>query len=118
MTGLIQTLSALSGILTTGTGFIIVIVGWFIMAKSGIGKKTSEAQSGAIIALEAEVSALTRKVDSITKENARLEQTIDTICMALKTRGMLISIQGEMINIEDLKNGKTTVTRIREKEIG
>lgn len=88
------------------------------MAKSGVNKTTSEAQSGAIVALEAEVKALTRKVDNITKENAKLEQTIETICSALKTRGMLITIRGELIDIEDLKNGKTTVARIREKELG
>lgn len=82
--------------------------------KNGVRKTTSDAQQEAIIALQAQVSALRDNVSDLTKENARLEMTVQTICSALKTKGMLITVQGELVTIEDTRNGRSTVTRIHE----
>jgi hypothetical protein len=119
---LIQSLAALSGLLTAGTTLIIIIVGGFFMIKSGLGKTVSKANQDAIVALQAtilalqaDVTTLKGKLEEVTKDKIKLEQTIDTICAALKIRGMAITIQGEMIHVED-KNGKTTTTRIHDKE--
>jgi hypothetical protein len=119
---LIQSLSALSGLITDGTVLFIAIIGSFFLVKSGIGKTVSKANQEAItalqatiIALQADLSTMSRKIEEEIKRNARLDQTIDTICAALKIRGMVITIQGEMIHVED-RNGKTTTTRIHEKE--
>lgn len=111
---LIQTISALSGIISTGTIVVIAIVGSYYIVRSGVGKTTASAQQDAIVALQAQVSALKDDVADLTKENARLEQVVQTICSALKTRGMIITVQGELISIEEVKTGKTTVTRIHE----
>lgn len=119
---LIQSLSALAGLVTTGTVFIIAIVGGFYLIKSGLGKTVSKANQEAInalqatiIALQTDLSTMNRKIEEVTKDKVRLEQTIDTICAALKIKGMVITIQGEMVHLED-RNGKTTSTRIHEKE--
>jgi hypothetical protein len=119
---LIQSLSALSGLVTTGTVFIVAILGGFYLIKSGIGKTVTKSQQDAInalqatiIALQSDVSILRTKIEDVTKDKIKLEQTIDTICMALKIqKGLVISIQGEFITIDD-KNGKATTTRIHEK---
>jgi len=115
---LIQTISALSGLVTTGTLIVIAAIGSFYIIRSGVRKTTSEAQQDAIVALQAQVSALRNNVEDLTKENARLEQVAQTICSALKTRGMIITVQGELITIEDVKTGRTTATRIHENGKG
>lgn len=113
---LIQSISALSGLVTTGTVLIIAIIGSFYVVRSGVRKTTIEAQQDAIKALQTQVLVLRSSMDDLTKENARLELVTQTICMALKARGMHITIQGEMISIENIKDGKTTITRIHDKE--
>jgi hypothetical protein len=58
--------------------------------------------------MRSEMVLLRERVEDKEKENAQLSQqinhlelTIDTICVALKKRGLVISVQGEMVNIED-----------------
>lgn len=80
--------------------------------KNNAEKDAAEAQSKTINAMQARLDVQSSSIEEMRKENARLEQLVGTICSALKTRGMLITIQGELINIEDLKSGKMTVTRI------
>lgn len=105
---MLQILSASAGVL----GFGIAVVVAFFAIRNGILKSANDAQSSAISALRAEVETLRERVEDAEKENTRLEQIIDTICVALKKRGLIITVQGEMINIEDRKGGSTT-TRIR-----
>lgn len=108
-------ISDLLQILSTGAGLLgfgIAVVVAFFAVKNGVMKSANEVQSSAINALETEMGILRERVEDTEKENARLEQIIDTICAALKRRGLIISIQGEMINIQD-KRGSSTTTRIR-----
>jgi hypothetical protein len=122
---LINSLSALSGLIVSGTGLLIIVIGGFYVIKSGVGKTVSKANQEAIVALQATILALQadcqrceKKVDDLTKDKIRLELTIDTMCDALKSRGLLITIQGEMINIDTLDGKSSTVTRIHSKQIG
>lgn len=107
----VQSLSAIGGLLSLGITLLAAIVGGIYIAKSGVSQKASEAQQSAIDAMQAELSTLRGKVEDITKDKYRLEQTIETICSALRMRGLVITIQGEMVNIAD-NNGSTTTTRI------
>jgi hypothetical protein len=111
-------LSLLSG----GAGLIslgITLVGAFFVIKSGRLQSANTAQSSAISAMQSEMAVMNKRIEDKDKENDRLSQkiihlelTIDTICAALKKRGFIISIQGEMVNIEDKRGGSTTA-RIR-----
>jgi hypothetical protein len=103
----IQTLSNIAGLVSFGA----VIVGGVYMAKGKAGKQASDAQQSAISALQAELTILRQRVADTEQENIRLRQTIDTICSALKVRGQIITIQGEMINIAD-QSGNSTTARI------
>lgn len=103
----IQTLSNIAGLVSFGA----VVVGGVYMARGKAGKQASEAQQSAITALQAELTILRQRVTDTEKENIKLQQTIDTICSALKMRGLIITVQGEMINIQDGTN--STITRIR-----
>jgi hypothetical protein len=105
---ILSILSASAGVL----GFGIACVVAFFAVRNGVMKSANDAQSSAISAMRSEMETLRERIEDAEEENARLEQIIDTICAALKKRGLVISIQGEMINIEDRKGGSTT-TRIR-----
>jgi F0F1-type ATP synthase alpha subunit len=105
----IQTLSTVAGLISLGVTF----VGGFYLVRSGVSKSATEAQQSAISALQAELATLRGRVGDAEKERVRLEHTIETICAALLTKGMVITIQGEMVNIQEGK--MTTTTRIRGK---
>lgn len=115
MNAIIQGLNANVGFISFILMLCVAFVASKSLARSKVEDATSKAQNNAIEAMQGEIASLRRKVDDITKDNTKLQQTIDTICSALKIRGMVISIQGELIHIED-RNGKTTTTRIHEKE--
>jgi len=115
MNAILQGLNTNVGILS----FIVSIgVAWMVartLAKSQVGDATNQAQNEAIKAMEEEIKSIRRKIEDLTKEKNKLEQTIDTICAALRIRGLVITIQGEIVHIED-RNGKTTTTRISKNE--
>lgn len=115
MNAIIQGLNANVGLLSFFMSIFVVFLVSKSLAKSQVGDATSKAQNDAIQAMQEEIASLRRKVEDLTRDKIRLEQTIDTICAALKIRGMVITIQGELIHIED-KNGKTTTTRIHNGE--
>lgn len=106
----IQFLSALGGLIALGITLFATIFGAIYVTKSGMTEKASAAQQSAIDAMQAELTTLRGKVDDITKENTRLEHVIDTICEALKIKGIVISVQGEMVHIRD--NGNSTSKHI------
>lgn len=113
-------------ILSTGAGILgfgIACVVAFFAIKNGTLKSANDAQSSAISALRAEIETLREKMNDAEKENqsrlkkaeeksAHLEQTIETICTALKSLGLIVTVQGEIVSIED-KRGRSTSTRIR-----
>lgn len=105
----IQFLSTLAGLLSMGVTIVGVVVGGMYIGRNAAGKTANDAQLTAIAAMQAEINTLRGRTDDLRKENARQEVVIETICSALKTRGMIISIQGEMINIQDSNSGSVTM---------
>ncbi len=105
----IQFLSTLAGLLSMGITIVGVVMGGMYVGRNTAGKTANEAQLTAIAAMQAEINTLRGRTDDLRKENLRQEVVIETICSALKTRGMIISIQGEMINIQDSNSGSTTM---------
>lgn len=112
---ILSLLSAGAGLISLG----ITLVGAFFVVRSGRLQSANTAQSSAISALQAEMEVSHKRDEDKDKEIARLNQkithlelTIDTICAALKRRGLVISVQGEVVNIED-KRGNSTTARIR-----
>src|SRR5690348_17191958 len=86
----------------------------YFVVKNGVMKSTSEAQNSTMDAMGKEIQILRERVDDAEKENIRLELTIQTICAALEKKNFFITIQGEMVNIEDRRSGgRSTHTRIR-----
>lgn len=115
MGNMLSLLSAGAGLLSLG----ITLVGAFFVVRSGRLQSANTAQSSAISAMQSEMAVMNQRIEDKEKENEQLnkkithlELTIDTICAALKRRGLVISVQGEMVSIED-KRGNSTTTRIR-----
>jgi len=103
----LQSLSALAGLLSLGFTIIAVIVGAIVLGKNTARQTVSEAQKNAIEAMQSEIDTLRGRTDDLKKENTRQGLIIETICAALKTEGMIITIQGEMIHIQ---HGATSTT--------
>ena len=92
---------------------LLVIVSGLFVVKGGIGKAANEAQQSAITALQSELTAQRGRIDDLKVENRRLNHTIDTVCTALKSKGIIITISGEIVHISD--HGGDTATRIQEE---
>lgn len=107
----IQILSTLAGLLSMGITIVGIVLGGIYVGKSTAGRTASDAQQNAITAMQSEINTLRGRTDDLKKENTRQEAVIDTICIALKTRGLIISIQGEMVTIQDGASSTTTKMR-------
>jgi hypothetical protein len=108
MAHLTDALSIFSIVLT-----VCSILGGILAFRNGFARTANEVQDRVINALEAELEQLRQRLDEIKDENTRLKLTIDTICSALKSRGMAVSIEGDMVLIHD-HTGNRSSTRIRE----
>ncbi len=110
MTNIAGMLSIFSMILT-----VCGILGGIVAFRNGFARTANEIQERVINALESELEQLRQRLDDLKEENARLKLTIETICAALKSRGMAVTIEGDMVSIRDSSGSKTT-TRIQESE--
>ena len=89
-------LSILNLTLAIGT-----VIGGVMAYRHGFTRTANEVQERVIAALQAELQALTGRVEGMEKENIRLHQIIATICAALKKRGIAVTIEGDIVNIRD-----------------
>jgi len=88
-------------------------VGGFAAFRHGFTRTANEVQERVIHALESEISALKDRLDELEKENARLTHVIATIRVAMRRRGFLVSVAGELVSIRDRAGKLTQTTRIR-----
>jgi len=107
------TLSVISLLLTIGG-----LLGGFFAFKNGMVATANTVQERVINALESEITNLRQRLDDMKDENVRLRLIIDTICAALKSRGLAVTIDGDMVSIHDAHGSSTTVTHIQEREDG
>jgi len=111
MIAVMQSLSAFAGLISMVLLLILAVVAGRYMAKTNINTVASEAQKSAIDAMHEEMGILRNKVDDLKKENIRLQFIMETISAALKTMGIIVSIDGDMVKIKDNKDNNIT-TRI------
>ncbi len=90
------------------------IIGGVIAYRSGVERSANQVQESVITALDAELSSLRSKIDDMKAENTRLCLIIDTICTALRRRGLAVSIDGDIVSIND-QQGQSTMSRIQEE---
>ncbi|BCL83167.1 hypothetical protein ccbrp13_56320 [Ktedonobacteria bacterium brp13] len=61
--------------------------------------------------LQSQIDSLRDGVDDLKKENLSLRQIIETIKDALKAKGMIITIDGDLVTITDLKGSASSIRR-------
>jgi cell division protein FtsB len=84
------------------------VIGTIVAYKNGLAKATEEIQTRVIAALQSEIQSLKDRLETLEKENTRLNHVLTTIRMALKRRGLVITIDGELVSIHDQSGGTTT----------
>lgn len=94
------------------TALIMIVSGIYInrRAKTEAEKVAKEAYEGAIAAMKAHIDALQDRIKDTEEESKHVQRTLDTILEALKTKGIYITIQGQLVTIREGK--ETTITRI------
>lgn len=114
MNAIIQSLNSFAGLFSMLVVFFAAFFASKAMSKSKINEEASNAQQRLMGTMKDEIASLRRKVDDTAKDNTRLKQTIDTIIVALKKRGLFVTIDGDMVNIADGNGKASTTVRIQE----
>lgn len=89
---------------------ICVTGGGAIIFKQSYSKAASEIQDRVIAALKLEIETLNTRIKACQDETARLSSILETIQAALKSKGIHITIDGDMVIIEESES-KATVTK-------
>jgi FtsZ-binding cell division protein ZapB len=92
---------------------LCTFIGGVIALLQSRNKGISSIKDETILALQQQVEAIKSRQDSLEKENERLKQIIETIQSALKARGVHITIDGEVVIIEE-STVKRQATKIKE----
>jgi cell division protein FtsB len=90
--------------------FALISLGGVLAFRYSIAKTSSEIQERVIHALQSEIQTLRDRITAIEKENTRLLQIVGIIKAALKKRGVIVTIDGDLVSIHDEKSGDTTQT--------
>ncbi len=90
--------------------FVFISLGGVLAFRYSIAKTSSEIQERVISALQSEIQTLRDRISAIEKENTRLLQIVGIIKAALKRRGLIVTIDGDLVSIQDEKTGDTTQT--------
>lgn len=114
MNTIIQSFNSFAGLFSI---LMVLFAAFFAskaMSKSKITEEASNAQQQLLGTMKDEIAILRRKVDDTAKDNTRLYHTIQTIIVALKKRGIMVTIDGDMVNIADGNGKASTTVRIQE----
>jgi hypothetical protein len=98
---LLPYLSVLSLVVTIG----LVAGGFSYAFRNGRQAQLTKFQKDTNDALQQRIEVLESKIADFEKENIIQRHIIEMITEALRKRGLLITIDGEMITIEDRKTG-------------
>ena len=98
---LLPYLSILSLVLT-----ISFVIGGFSF-KNGRTEKLAKFQKDTNDALQQRIEVLESKIGDFEKENVVQRHVIDTIVSALKQRGIIITVDGDMVTIQDARGTST-----------
>lgn len=93
---------------------LLLLIGGYIAIRSGKQRQAGEIQSQVIDALKAELEALQRRMDTLERENIRLTHIMGLIKTALRKRGLTISIDGDLVTIDDRRGPGGQYSHIQE----
>ncbi len=91
---------------------LAMILSGAIAFRYGLNRSANEIQERVIHALQSEIQTLQDRLEALEKENSRLSQVISLIRLALKQRGLSVTIDGDLISIFDVQGNATQTSRI------
>lgn len=77
------------------------IVGGYVAFRLSANRQAAEIQERVIKALEVQLEAMRIKIEQLERENERLSQVITTIKAAMRKRGFIISVDGEIVYVQN-----------------
>ncbi len=80
---------------------VAITIGGIAAYRHGFARTASEVQERVINALQNEIRSLHDRIAALEKENTRLGYTLTTMCLALKQRGIHVTIDGDIVSIQD-----------------
>lgn len=87
---------------------VCVVIGGFSGFRNGRQTKLMELQEKTIIALQGRVKTLEDKAIDLERENAVQQHLIDTLISAYKQEGRTVTIDGDLITIQDKTGARIT----------
>ena len=80
---------------------LCLMIGGVVAYRQGFTRTANEVQARVINALQSEIQSLHDRIAALEKENTRLSYTLTTMCLALKQRGIHVTIDGDIVSIQD-----------------
>ena len=80
---------------------LCLMIGGVVAYRHGFTRTANEVQERVIHALQSEIQTLHDRIAALEKENTRLSYTLTTMCLALKQRGIHVTIDGDIVSIQD-----------------
>jgi cell division protein FtsB len=95
---------------------IMLLIGGYVALRNGKHRQAGEIQSQVIAALQAELDALQHRIEALEKENARLNHIMNLMKSALRKRGLTVSIDGDLVTIDDTRGNSSHYSHIQREE--
>lgn len=112
MNPVLLALNTIAPLLTTILVLAGLVGGIFVFRNA---KKTGIIliQDQTITALQQQIDALKEQQTVLQKKNEHLEYVIETMSLAMKKKGVVVSIDGEMVTFTDSRGQSNTVRRAK-----
>jgi hypothetical protein len=103
----------LSGLLVVANLLVLIlgIVGGYIVLRSSLARGAQEMQAHVRTALKDENEMLQTRLDRLEEDNAMLKRQLDLVVEILKRQGIILEINGEMVQVKDAKGSTFRSTR-------
>lgn len=107
---LINGLFSINGIINTFL-LLCVMVGGFFAFRYGQKKSNVEGMKETILVLSGQVAAIKESLAMVERENEHHKIIFETILSAMRQKGIIITVEGEMVTIDDGRNKTSSLRR-------
>ena len=93
------------------TLFAMIVYGWYTnkSIKSKVEDIAKQANKDAIAAMQTHLNILKERMEEAEKDNERMKHELQAIYLALKARGIYVSVDRNMVHVQDSRGSSTTI---------
>jgi hypothetical protein len=104
---------SLSGLLVVANLIVLVLgtVGGYIVLRSSLARGAQDMQEHVRVALKDENELLQNRLTRVEDDNATLKHQLQLVVEILKRQGIILEIDGEMVQVKDARGSTFTTTR-------